>query len=866
VARGDRTGGRHHPDIPLLPAPLIGRRAEIAAARDFLLGGARLVTLTGPPGVGKTSLALALAADLGDRFADGACFIDLSAVTDADLVAATVADALGATGRRRPVERLIAILRRCEMLLLLDNFEQVVSAAPVIAELLAACPQLTVVVTSRVPLRLRWEHELPVPPLQLPDPAGPGTAAAVGTAPAVRLFVERARAVSPAFALVEENAPTIGELCARLDGLPLAIELAAARIRLLTPAAMLRQLAGAHARGDVSGNSAAGALGLLTDGPRDLPARQQTLREAIAWSYALLTPSEQRLFRRLAVFVGGATLAAVEQICEAGWPEMASLVEKSLLRQEAPLSDDAGEDGTETRVRMLEMVREYALEQLQASDEADELRRRHTAYYLGLAERAQPGLFGPNQDQWLGHLDREHDNLRAVERRAVQLGDAETELRLGAALQRYWYSRDDAAEARARVDNALALARRMPPRPASARVLHGTGAMARFLGDYEASRSLLEMSLLIAREIDDRSGIVNALLDLARLAFFQDRHDDGRAQAEEGLTIARELGDRSAIAGALYALGFVSFREGDTVRARAAYDQALPIYRQLGDWRGISDVLYVTGLCLQVEGALDAARTLFEESVAIDRALGHQRSMAITLQALAHVLVSLGDLQAARRHYHESLIAARETGDRRRLAFIVSAAGALAAAMGDSERAIRLDAAGLAVVNAMGVRIAPPSRALYDEQLAPAKAILGADGVLAAEAAGRAMTLEQAVDEALSWLADPAGQPMAAGSPAREDTIPAQTTETEPATRGAERRLPMNAPALTRREREVAVLLTRGCTNRQIAGVLVISERTAGTYVQRVMNRLGLHNRAQVAVWAVEHGLHEQASPRDQAR
>ena len=845
---GGRAYWRQRPGIPLQPAPLIGRRSELERARSLLLGDARLLTCTGPPGVGKTSLALAVAADLHDRFADGVCLIDLSAVTDPDLVVTTIADALGAGGRRRPVSRLTAMLGRRALLLVLDNFEQVVAAAPAVAELLAGCPRLLIVVTSRVPLRLRWEYELPVPPLQLPDPASPLTVEAVAGTPAVRLFVERARAVNSVFALTDQNVAAVARVCARLDGLPLAIELAAARARLFTPEAMLRQLLGPDGLGG-AGPVGRSALGLLTGGPRDLPARQQTLRGAIAWSHALLTPEEQRLFRRLAVFAGGCTLTAIESVCEATWSEVASLVEKSLLREDASPPGVATVTGHEPRVRLLEMLREYALEQLKASGEAAAIRRRHVSYYVGLAEEAEPRLFGPEQDVWLRSLSQERDNLLAAGRWAIEAGDVESVLRLGAALFRFWRVRGFEAAVQECIDGILAVAPTAPPLPAGVRALNAAAELARVRASYDSARSLYEQSFDVARQLGDRGGMAAALRGLGVLVGMCGQEAELHRLRAECLAMFDDREDLARTSKALRELGMISHLAGDQADSRSLLERSLALARRLGDQREIADSSFNLAIAHHAMGAHDIAWQLYEVCLATDRAHGHRANEAAVLNNLGQLAIARGDLGQARSMIRESLLANRESGDRRRLGFNLSVLAGLVAAEGEPERAIRLDAAGRAALETIGARLAPAMRARYDEHLAPAREALGANGVAVAEAAGRAMSLDQAVDEALAWLGG-ASERAEGPAPVRSDERPVAPV----AVNGSRR--------LTRREREVAVLLARGYTNRQIARALVVSERTAGNYVQRVMNRLGLHNRAQVAAWAVEHGLNEEPQRR----
>jgi predicted ATPase/DNA-binding CsgD family transcriptional regulator/Tfp pilus assembly protein PilF len=888
VARGDQTRGRHFPRIPLLPAPLIGRRTEIATARELLLGGARLLTLTGPPGVGKTALALALGIDQQDRFDDGASLVDLSPVADAGLVAEAIADVLGASGRRQPLERLIGTLQHRELLLVLDNFEQVVGAAPLVADLLAACPRLTTVVTSRVALRVRWEHELPVPPLRLPDSHDLLPATELAQVPAIRLFVERGRAVNPSFALTDENASAVASVCAHLDGLPLAIELAAARVRLLAPAAMLRQLertgeAGVQPR----------ALALLTDGPRDLPRRQQTLRDAIAWSHALLDPAEQILLRRLAVFAGGCTLEAAEAICnpvpgsklkvqgEAPTlnlePEtlnlVASLIEKSLLRQE----DGPAAAASGPRLRMLETVREFALEQLSASDEEAVIRRRHIAYYVGLAEVAEPRLFGPEQGRWLDHLSQERENLSAAARWATAEGDAESVLRLGAALIRFWRVRGGAADARERVEGILALASAAPPVPAAIKAFEGAGELALVLGEYAVAQRLFEQSLEVAQQLQDRLGMAKALCLLGKLAGFRGSYPDAHRLGDESLAIVEAHGDIATLTGTLREVGMLSYLSDDQPRARHLFERGLAAARQTGDQRMVANLAFSLALTHHVTGELEEAGRIYEECLATDRALGHRASEGSVLNNLGHIASLRGDLPRARVLFRDSLLASREGGDRRRLGFTLAAISALMASQGEPVRAIRLNAASLTALDAMGAQLAPPMRALYDQQLTAAHTALGPDAVGVAQAAGQTIALDQAVEETLSWLGDPGERPasdersVGDSRPRRRgssaDTAaplgPAEVMKrAQPGPARADQPAPAAHLPLTPRERDVAALLARGLTNRQISEALVVTEGTAENYVVRAMRRLGLQNRAQVAAWAVERHLHEEPTAR----
>jgi predicted ATPase len=528
--------GAQNPARPL-PAELtsfIGREQLLTELERLLSPDApqcRLLTLTGPGGTGKTRVALRVAAAVRDRFEDGVCFVDLAPISDVRLVASSIARALGVpdSASQSPVESVKNFLANRQMLLVLDNFEQVLGAASELPEVLGACPRLEVLVTSRAALRVSGEQEMAVAPLALPAPprswgARSASTRDPGDCESVRLFVERARAVNVDLALSADNAAAIVQICLRLDGLPLAIELAAARIRLLDAPALLARL---ELR-----------LPLLTDSARDLPARQQTLRNTIAWSYDLLDPSEQALFRTVASFVGGCTLEAAAAVSPRDTDvldEADSLVAKSLVRS---IVVAAGQP----RLTMLETTREFGLEQLAVTGELETLGRRHAEYFLALAERAAPELWGPSASIWLDRLAAEHDNMREALAWGVGCCEPigpEIALRLAGALARYWWTRSYFAEGLEWLAQTLAAA----PQRSRARVtaLHGAGWLAHFRQDSSTARALLEKSLTIAREVNDQWSVAWVLHCLGRVAYFDGDHDGARALGEQSLAVAEAL-------------------------------------------------------------------------------------------------------------------------------------------------------------------------------------------------------------------------------------------------------------------------------------------------------------------------------------
>jgi predicted ATPase/DNA-binding CsgD family transcriptional regulator len=793
--------------LPADATVLVGRDAELERVCLLLSShGVRLVTLTGPGGVGKTRLGLRAVALSDEQFADGVAFVSLGTLDDPLLVIDAIASVLGLAeaGARAPFDRVVSHLSERQMLLLLDGFEQLLDAAPVVSELLAACPQLKLLVTSRATLSVGGEHEFRVPPLALPPETADSTdlQALLGF-PAATLFLQRAQAVEPALDLTPERARAVAEICRRVDGLPLAIELAAARVRLLSPEAMLERLGR--------------RLELLTGGRRDAPPRQQTMRETIAWSYGLLAPAEQRLFRLLSVFAGGFTLEAAESVAsdlDDGREGVLGLIESLLAQSMLVTLRDA-------RIGMLETVQEYAAQALDAEGERACAEQAHASWCLELARNAESGLWGPEQPVWMERVERELPNLRAALRRLLDSGRSDEARELAAALERFWLGRGHLAEGHKWLEESLDTDHGTPGDRARAFAVAAT--LAVYGGETTQARTLADRALEVARAGCEQAAVAQALGAVALADRYSGDFADARKRFEEAIAILRELDQPNRLAQTLTRYAAVSLWSGDHTADAATFSaEALELCRAAGDIQG---TIYASAVlaCALITVDKQRCRALIRESLASSRPVGVQRETARLLFVGGMVSLHRGEHDRGLAELYEAAAIMREHGDHLWLALFclpeLARAHLLAGYPADAARL--LEACDRSCATA-GMQMPPWMRADEGGALDATRKALASRRYERARADGAKLTVEEALDTARRV---------------------ADTEEDE------------ELRALTSRELEVLRLLTRDMTDAQIAEELVLSRRTVHAHLRSIYGKLDVGSRLAAARWAYDHGL-----------
>jgi predicted ATPase/class 3 adenylate cyclase len=762
-------------NLPLQPTPFIGRAKEVAELEEVLARNeVRLLTLTGPGGIGKTRLALQVAADMLDQFPNGAFFVSLAPIDDPALVSNTVAEALGVreSGGQTLLASLKGYLQDKRILLVLDNYEHLLEAAPVAWELLRAAPHLKLLVTSRAPLRVSAEYEHHVPPLAVPSTAyqlagrRPGSRKGhaaddfsnLNAFPAIALFVSRAKAANLTFELNEQNASAIAEICVRLDGIPLAIELAAARIKILTPDALLARL----------GNR----LKLLTGGARDLPARQQTLNSTIEWSHDLLNAEEKTLFRRTSIFRGGFSLEALESVCgevtgygyrvldsedgsEKARPAPGdsypldvldgaeSLVDKSLMYRK---EEDAGFllGKGEMRFGMLDTIHEYAQARLEESSEAKEIARQHAGYFLQLAERAEPELMGPRQAEWLARMEHEHDNVRAALKWLHSSAEWEMEGRMAGLMTRFWQRRGYLGEGHRWLTAALEKKADLSP-AVRAKALHGLGVMSYEQGDQGEAESCFSEALALRRELGDRTGMMASTNNLANVALYRDDYERAAEFYAEALALSREMNETWAIAFTLGNMGWIGMNQGDYERAASFYEEGLALRRASGDRWGTANSLDNLAWARTYQRNHEEASRLAEESMELFQEMGDKDGISDLLDIQGRAALGRGEYKQAKSLFGEGLTLNQEMGDKSGLALCLMGFAAVAVAQGEGGRAAVLFGA----AETLRESTAPFQRVYFEPHLAEAQSQLDGQIWERKWQEGKGMSLEQAIEYAI---------------------------------------------------------------------------------------------------------------------
>jgi predicted ATPase/DNA-binding CsgD family transcriptional regulator len=816
-------------NLPVQTTALIGRTEEVAHGCRLLRAPApRLLTLTGTGGVGKTRLSIEIAASLVGEFKDGVCWVPLAGVADAAGVVPAIARTLGVGDETSAplLDRVSEHLRDRETLLVLDNFEHVIGAAPTLQTLLSGASRLKMLVSSRTLLRLNGEHEFAVEPLASPreqltshgrSRVYERTEDSLRTLmeyPSVALFVARAQTADARWTLTDDNAHTVAAICARLDGLPLAIELAAARTRLLSPQELLERL---HHR-----------LALLTGGARDALPHHQTLRRTIDWSYDLLEPNERRLFGRLAVFAGGWTIDAAEQVCGDDQTDVLDGLQR-LLDDSLIQHDRTPHDRATTRLLMLDTLREYALERLEQQDELAALREQHARYFAARAEetRALLAQGGAEQAAHLERWDADDDNLQAAlawSRDAA--GDATLFLRLAGSLWRYWELRGRFTEGRQWLDAALTASETVLPTEDRARVLDGAGILADYQGDYSRAEALYQRSLDTWRALGNQRGVARALNGLGGMAAVRGDAVEARRLYEQSLALRRALGDRADEATTLNNLALVAFDQEQFAEAQRYFEQSLQIARSIGDERGVARGLANVGLAAMYRGDPAEAEHLLEASLAMYRTLGEPSAIAHILGNLGKVALSGGNMGRAFDLYVESLDLFATIEDRNGIAESLEGLASEAEGRGATERAVRLWAAADTLRSSIDAPLPPAERASYEASIATARETLGD--------ARFTFTWDEGQHRPLATTIAWAREAQAEASSTAHKSIPA---------------------GLSEREIDVLRLVARGLSAKQVAAQLIISPRTVHAHLASIYGKIGVSTRVAATHFAIEHGL-----------